>query len=299
MTRLPLLLIAVIALVAPPAQAQAGGWIWPVDGEVITPYRNGDDPYAAGQHRGIDIAAPAGERVVAATAGTVTFAGVAGSSGLTVAVRTADGAYDTSYLHLSSRAVERDDVLRAGDTIGAVGTSGRRSAEAPHLHFGVRDAGDRHAYLDPLGLLGPRPAPRGEPRDPSPTGTRVPRLFPLESGLPEPAGEPAPAPSPAGDAHPAAHPEAPPRPHTHPQPEPRTFGPAPSPLVAAVDDPGKAARPEVTAPSRTAPRRSGGIDLGWLAACLGLLAVAGSLGRWATHPRRRDPIRAGRRAAAA
>src|SRR5437764_4537449 len=34
------------------AAAAAGGWTWPVRGPVITPYRNGDDPYAAGQHRG-------------------------------------------------------------------------------------------------------------------------------------------------------------------------------------------------------------------------------------------------------
>ena len=83
----------------------AGDWAWPVRGEVITQYRNGDDAYAAGQHRGIDIAARVGEPVVAAAGGTVTFAGVAGSSGLTVAVRTSDGRFDTSYLHLSSAAV--------------------------------------------------------------------------------------------------------------------------------------------------------------------------------------------------
>src|SRR5436190_756585 len=51
---------------APPAVA--ADWIWPVRGEVITPYRNGADPYAAGQHRGIDIAAPVAAPVVAATA---------------------------------------------------------------------------------------------------------------------------------------------------------------------------------------------------------------------------------------
>ena len=44
-------------------------WAWPVEGEVITPYRNGADPYAGGQHRGIDIAAAAGTPVVAAAGG--------------------------------------------------------------------------------------------------------------------------------------------------------------------------------------------------------------------------------------
>ncbi len=76
-------LVAVL-LAALAFPAAAAGWAWPVDGRVVTPYRNGDDPYAGGQHRGIDIAAAAGTPVRAAAAGTVTFAGVAGSSGLTV-----------------------------------------------------------------------------------------------------------------------------------------------------------------------------------------------------------------------
>src|SRR2546430_9865087 len=86
---------AAICLIVPslllPAQARAAapGWRWPVAGEVITPYRNVDDPYAGGQHRGIDIGASVGTPVVAATGGTVGYAGGAGSSGLTVAVRAA------------------------------------------------------------------------------------------------------------------------------------------------------------------------------------------------------------------
>src|SRR3954471_24732880 len=69
---------------APPAYAASPGWAWPVRGDVVTPYRNGDDPYAAGQHRGIDIAAPVGTPVGASVAGSVMSAGVAGDSGLTV-----------------------------------------------------------------------------------------------------------------------------------------------------------------------------------------------------------------------
>src|SRR3954451_5601390 len=111
-----LALVLVLAL-APPAAAS--DWIWPVRGKVITPYRNGSDPYAAGQHRGIDIAAPVGTTVAAATGGTVTFAGVAGSSGLTVSMRTADGEYDLSYLHLSAAAVHKGDAVGRGDRIGA------------------------------------------------------------------------------------------------------------------------------------------------------------------------------------
>src|SRR3954467_4405247 len=101
----PIALAIVLSwLGAAPADGSAS-WAWPVRGEVITPYRNGADPYAGGQHRGIDIAAPLATPVLAATSGSVAFSGSAGSSGLTVSVRTADGRFDTSYLHLSSTSV--------------------------------------------------------------------------------------------------------------------------------------------------------------------------------------------------
>jgi Peptidase family M23 len=195
-------------------QAARAEWIWPLRGDVITPYRNGDDPYASGQHRGIDIAGDTGAPVVAATGGEVRFAGTAGSSGLTVSVRTADGRFDTSYLHLSSVAVREGERIAAGDSIGAVGTTGVRSAAAPHLHFGVRDAGSRHAYHDPLRFLPPPTAPQ-PPREapapqpapvpvapapaplPAPAGRRVPIRAPAQRRVPPPAPSPRRVPSPA------------------------------------------------------------------------------------------------------
>jgi hypothetical protein len=185
--------LAALLAFAPPAWA---AWQWPLDGELITPYRNGDDPYAGGQHRGIDIAGSVGENVVAAAGGEVRFAGTAGSSGLTVSVRTADG-FDTSYLHLSSISVRAGDRLSAGDRVGAVGTSGARSAEQPHLHFGVREAGSRYAYRDPLDFL-PPPASRPAPESPHPAPAPAPVSIPLV-----PAPEPVPDRVPAPESDPA------------------------------------------------------------------------------------------------
>jgi hypothetical protein len=323
------------------AFASSGGWTWPVRGPVITPYRNGDDPYAAGQHRGVDIGAPVGTRVVAASAGTVTFAGVAGSSGLVVAERTSDGRLDLSYLHLSAVSVRRGDALAAGSVLGAVGTSGSRSATEPHLHFGVRDAGSHTAYRDPLDFFPPPPA--GDAPDPSPTP--VPVAAPAErdpavAHAAAPAA--APAGSPAGEPAPAPVPGLPPGPVHLPALGPAAAVPglrwldsgprlAPSGRSAAAPNPARAvassgparaagagaplraARPGAasraahpgtsaaltaahgpTAAGRGAPRvaaqegaprhaehRPGhGIDLGWLAACLGLVAAATALG----HP---------------
>src|SRR5918999_101547 len=195
-------------MVVPSASAE---WVWPVRGEMITSYRNGADPYAAGQHRGIDIGAATGTPVVAAAGGEVRFAGTAGSSGLTVSVRTADGRYDTSYLHLSSTSVREGDPVATGQRLGAVGTTGSRSATAPHLHFGVRDAGSRHAYHDPLGFL-PPPTATEPPRDaPSPQPAPVPVTpAPARAPVPAPAPRRVPVRAPAPRRVPAGDPPPPP-----------------------------------------------------------------------------------------
>ena len=189
-------LLTLLALSIAPDAGASPGWRWPVEGEVLTSYRNGDDPYARGQHRGIDIAAPPGTRVAAATAGVVTFAGIAGDSGVTVSVRTADGTFDTSYLHLAGASVRRGEPVSAGDAIGTVGTTGRRSAEEPHLHFGVREAGSRHGYRDPLTLLPPPAAPSERPASPRPVPVALPEPL-APTTVPAPPVTAAPAPAPA------------------------------------------------------------------------------------------------------
>src|ERR671922_759210 len=202
-------LTATIALVAFLALTETAGaeWVWPLRGEVITPYRNVDDAYAGGQHRGIDIAGPVGARVVAAAGGEVRFAGTAGSSGLTVSVRTTDG-FDTSYLHLSSFSVREGELVSPGDALGAVGLTGSRSASEPHLHFGVREAGTRHAYRNPLDFLPPPevpPAPDSPHAAPSPAPVPTPFApAPAPAGEPGrvPAGGPAPRRVPLGERAP-------------------------------------------------------------------------------------------------
>jgi hypothetical protein len=210
-------------LLVPPAWAE---WVWPLHGEVITPYRNGSDPYASGQHRGIDIAGAPGANVVAATSGEVRFAGTAGSSGLTVSVRTGDGRYDTSYLHLSSTAVREGDWVASGQRLGTVGTTGTRSVAEPHLHFGVRDAGSQHAYHDPLGFLPPPTAPQ------PPRGAPAPRPSPVPV---DPAPAPVHAPAPSPRRVPAGAPRRVPLPAPSPRRVPaggprRVPLPAPSPV---------------------------------------------------------------------
>jgi peptidase M23-like protein len=311
------LLLLLIVFFVPAAPADAA-WVWPVHGDVITPYRNGTDPYAAGQHRGIDIAAAVGTEVVAAAGGDVRFAGTAGSSGLTISIRTSDG-YDTSYLHLSSLAVRAGARVSAGDRIGAVGTTGTRSATAPHLHFGVRDAGTDHSYHDPLAFLPappgapspepPAPAPAPEPAPPAPAPlTPTPAARPRTAPVRRPAPAPRlPRPLPAPEAHPRLATAPAPTPSRRLLPQPARPHPARAGAPHAVSHRqaavnGHDARqrsPFATAGSKSSGARhralssprsahatpagagtsaSDGPDIAWALACGGLLLAAALLG---------------------
>jgi hypothetical protein len=161
-----LLLIAVA--LALPSTAHARTWRWPVRGEVVLQFAlDARDPFAKGQHRGIEIQAHRGTRVRAACAGRVRFAGTVPRHGRTVSVTC--GPFVATYLHLSSTAVRRGDRLAVGQRLG---TSGAR------LHLGIRRRSDRFGYVDPLSLLpadplGPAPpplaaGPRGRARPSAP-----------------------------------------------------------------------------------------------------------------------------------
>ena len=95
MRRLLLVLIAMLAT-APAAQA----WSWPADGPVLAPFSfDPANPYAAGQHRGLDVGGVAGAAVRAPAAGTVSFAGTVPGSGKSVTIETADG-WSVTLMHL-------------------------------------------------------------------------------------------------------------------------------------------------------------------------------------------------------
>lgn len=155
----PVALVALATLVAAaPAGAQATSFAWPVAGDVIRPYVNGSDRYAAGMHRGLDIAAPVGAAVSAAAGGSVSFAGRGPDGALTVTIRSADGRYLVSHLHLARVSVAKDTSIALGAPVGTVGTTGKPSSPAPHVHLGIRLAATG-AYVDPATLL-PARAPR-------------------------------------------------------------------------------------------------------------------------------------------
>jgi murein DD-endopeptidase MepM/ murein hydrolase activator NlpD len=158
-TKLPRLLLPVVvfAVCAPAANA----WSWPIQGPVLRPFSYDEaHPYAAGQHRGIDIGADvAGEVVSAPAAGTVSFAGNVPTNGKSVTIETADG-YSVTLTHLGSISVVKGAAVAERDPIGAIGPSGTPEEAGPYVHLGIRVSADANGYVDPLGLL-PPPAESG------------------------------------------------------------------------------------------------------------------------------------------
>jgi len=86
------------------------------------------------RHAGIDIPAKRGATVVAPAAGVVVDVGDYVLSGRTVLVDHGQGVV-SAYFHLDTATVSKGDILRVGDRIGRVGSTGL--ATGPHLHFGM------------------------------------------------------------------------------------------------------------------------------------------------------------------
>src|SRR4051812_38353260 len=282
----PLALAAVLAVLAFAPTASA--WTWPADGAVLQPFLfDPAHPYAAGQHRGIDVGGSAGSTVRAPSAGVVTFAGTVPSSGRSLTVETASGLAVT-LTHLGTIGVAKGAAVEEGDPVATIGPSGDAEVAAPYVHLGVRVAAEAQAYRDPLSFLPPRSAmpqpPSAQPASPqtvpAPTASTLPVSIPPP--VPQPASaqpvaaQPATAQSSATQSS-AAQPSA-----TQPstiQPasaQPASAQPAPAQPAAARSGPAQPARvgsrapappaaaaPPVTAldltspPAATAPSRAG------------------------------------------
>jgi murein DD-endopeptidase MepM/ murein hydrolase activator NlpD len=121
----------------------SSGFIWPVNGPVVSPFgmRWGR------LHAGIDIAVGYGTPIHAAASGRVVLAGWVGGYGNYTCIDHGGG-IATCYAHQSSFAVSSGESVSQGQVIGYVGCTGH--CFGPHLHFEVRVNG---APVDPLGYL--------------------------------------------------------------------------------------------------------------------------------------------------
>lgn len=170
-----------------------------MQGSVLRPYSYDEaHPYAAGQHRGIDIGADAaGEAVVAPAAGTVSFAGTVPTNGMSVTIQTADG-HSVTLTHLGSILVAKGATVAEQDSVGTVGPSGTAEEAGPYVHLGIRVTSDPSGYVDPLSFLPPAvtgggtddPAPSqpgsGSTSSTAPTRTSAPAVS-TKPGSTEPA----------------------------------------------------------------------------------------------------------------
>ena len=99
-------------------------------------------------HLGVDLASPRGEPICAAADGTIKDCGISPISGAYAVISHAGG-YETLYSGMAALgAVKVNDRIRAGQTIGFVGSGPIDEADmGPHVHVAVRKD---QQYVDPL-----------------------------------------------------------------------------------------------------------------------------------------------------
>ena len=105
-------------------------------GWISSQYGKRTDPFSGKQamHDGIDFAGKEGSNVVAVAAGIVTWTGSKSGYGQLVEVSHGDG-YVTRYAHNKQNLVAPGDVVRKGQPIALMGTSGRSTGA--HVHYEV------------------------------------------------------------------------------------------------------------------------------------------------------------------
>lgn len=95
-------------------------------------------------HRGMDIAGPYGQAIVAAESGTVIRANSTDTWGSGWGYHVMiyhNGTYSTLYAHMSALAVSNGQTVSQGQIIGYEGNTG--DSTGPHLHFEVYQNGER------------------------------------------------------------------------------------------------------------------------------------------------------------
>ena len=145
-----------------PAARTASGLVIPVAGvqasQLVDTYTQSRSEGRL--HEAIDIMAPAGTPVVAAVDGPVAKLFTSERGGLTVYQFDTDGRRVYYYAHLQGYApgLAAGDMLRQGEVLGYVGSTGDASPTAPHLHFSVGDLGPEKQWwksspINPYPLL--------------------------------------------------------------------------------------------------------------------------------------------------
>jgi murein DD-endopeptidase MepM/ murein hydrolase activator NlpD len=127
-----------------PKRTDASLFIYPVQGKISQKFSN----QKPNLHKGIDIAAPEGTKVVASRAGRVIWSrNKMPGYGNLIIIDHGDG-FATVYGHNKKNLVHEDQYVRQGEPIATVGQTGR--ASGPHVHFEIRK---NTVCVDPLKYL--------------------------------------------------------------------------------------------------------------------------------------------------
>lgn len=107
----------------------AKGWL-------SSPYGRRTDPFTGhiAWHGGVDFAGKSGSDVIAVAAGVVTWAGERTGYGELIEVNHGNG-YFTRYAHGAGAKVKVGDVVKQGQVVTLMGSTGRSTG--PHVHFEV------------------------------------------------------------------------------------------------------------------------------------------------------------------
>lgn len=113
----------------------------PVAGVSLEALRSSfDDPRSGGRrHEAMDILAPRRTPVVAVEDGAIAKLFHSEAGGIAIYQYDPDRKYAYYYAHLDGyvTGLAEGDAVRAGQTLGYVGTSGNAPPDTPHLHFAI------------------------------------------------------------------------------------------------------------------------------------------------------------------
>ena len=165
--------MAVTPGIQPPEQitTEDGDYIWPIPGytAISSPFgkRTAPTSGASTYHKGTDIPAPEGTKLIATCDGEITFIGFLGGGGYTITLTTSNQ-LKISYCHVSPNyIVYVGQQIKQGQVIGNVGpkyvygVAGNNYKDATgkptngattgcHLHIGFRE---NNEYVNPMDYL--------------------------------------------------------------------------------------------------------------------------------------------------
>lgn len=112
----------------------ASSFVKPVSGTITSRF-NERSRVRSRAHTGLDIAAPNGTPIKAASSGKVIFSGSKGSYGKTIIISHGDGT-ETWYAHCSSLNASAGQTVSKGQVVAKVGSTGNSTGY--HLHLEIR-----------------------------------------------------------------------------------------------------------------------------------------------------------------